>query len=79
MFQSSAKRVRAWLQFADDILGLTDDILGDGPAAAPQHPHRLPLRWDRPRRPGSVPARPAHCISPVRGRLDKGGRDRVTS
>ena len=37
----------------------------DPPVDAP-HPHRLPLRWERDRRPGSVPARPAHCISPVR-------------
>jgi hypothetical protein len=30
------------------------------------HPHRRALRWERRRRPGTVPARPAHCISPVR-------------
>jgi hypothetical protein len=30
------------------------------------HPHRRPLRWERTRRPGSVPAGPAHCICPVR-------------
>lgn len=30
------------------------------------HPHRRDLGWQRSRRPGTVPARPAHCISPVR-------------
>jgi hypothetical protein len=30
------------------------------------HPHRRELRWERKRRPGSLPHPPAHCISPVR-------------
>jgi hypothetical protein len=66
MFQSSKERFRAWLT-------RFDDILADHPAEAPtdderlvHHPHRRPLRWERQRRPGSVAARPAYCISPVR-------------
>jgi hypothetical protein len=59
MFQSSSKRLRAWLRW-------TEDILGDPPEDVQPHPHRRELRWDRERRGGSVPARPAHCISPVR-------------
>jgi hypothetical protein len=30
------------------------------------HPHRASLGVARKRRPGSIPPRPAHCISPVR-------------
>jgi hypothetical protein len=59
MFQSSISRLHAWL-------GRFDDILGDPPAAAPPHPHRRELRWERDRRPGTVVPRPAHCLSPVR-------------
>jgi hypothetical protein len=70
MFQSSKSRVRAWLE-------RFDDVLGDPPEAAPPHPHRVPLRWDRARRPGSVPARPAHCISPVRSPADAREHDHV--
>jgi hypothetical protein len=48
----------------------TGDIdTGDGPdieTGDRPHPHRRPLRWDRPRRAGTVPARPAHCLSPIR-------------
>jgi hypothetical protein len=68
MFQSSKMRVRAWLD-------RFDDVLGDPPEVAPLHPHRVPLRWDRARRPGSVPSRPAHCISPVRHGADVRERD----
>jgi hypothetical protein len=74
MFQSSNTRVRAWLNRAEELLSRVD-VLGDPPAAAPPHPHRKPLRWHRDRRPGAVAARPAHCISPVRGSAD--ARDRV--
>ncbi|HXO09538.1 MAG TPA: hypothetical protein VN880_15970 [Solirubrobacteraceae bacterium] len=58
MFQSSAKRLRA-------LLSLAEDILGD-PTPETPHPHRRPLRFEPKRRPGSVPAPPAHCLSPVR-------------
>jgi hypothetical protein len=81
MFQSSSKRLRAWLS-------RVDDLLADHPAEAkrqeqsrhrdPQpHPHRHPLRWDRTRRPGSLPPRPAHCISPIRTVADDAGRERA--
>jgi len=59
MFQSSKSRLRAWLSW-------TEDILGDSPEDAQPHPHRRELRWERTRRGGSVPPRPAFCISPVR-------------
>ena len=52
-------RLRGWLRWTEDILGdPQDDVL--------LHPHRRELRWERSRRPGAVPPRPAHCISPVR-------------
>jgi hypothetical protein len=70
MFQSSSTRLRAWLKRAEDFLG-------DEPADPQPHPHRLPLRWERTRRAGSVPAPPAHCISPVRGTADLGERDKA--
>jgi hypothetical protein len=66
MFQSSSKRLRAWLEVVDDML------VGDEPVDArvelavwETHPHRRPLRWQRERRAGSVPAAPAHCLCPV--------------
>jgi hypothetical protein len=71
MFQSSSKRLRAWLKW-------TEDILGDPPEDARPHPHRRELRWERTRRGGSVAARPAHCISPVRPSSGTPGRDRAT-
>jgi hypothetical protein len=67
MFQSSVNRFRAWLS-------LFDDVLGDPPPEAPEHPHRRPLRWERDRRAGVVPRRPAHCVSPVRAAGRVGGR-----
>jgi hypothetical protein len=75
MFQSSAKRLRAWLS-------RFDDVLADPPADAQSpderllsHPHRRPLTWERSRRPGAVPARPAYCISPVRATVGEPVRD----
>jgi hypothetical protein len=70
MFQSSKARLRA-------LLDRFDDILGDPVDTAPPHPHRTPLRWERERRPGAVPARPAHCISPVRSDPQRVGRTRA--
>jgi hypothetical protein len=75
MFQSSAKRLRAWLS-------VLDDVLGDPPPEVALHPHRRPLRWQHERRGGSVPARPAHCLSPIRAGTDQrerghAERDRV--
>ena len=63
MFHSSAGRLRAWLS-------RFEDILGDSPTPEAPHPHRRPLRWERSRRAGAVPARPAHCISPVRATVE---------
>jgi hypothetical protein len=67
MFQSSKKRLRVWLDVVDDIL------VGDPPAEAEAepplwdtHPHRRPLRWERARRAGRVPAATVHCLCPVR-------------
>lgn len=48
------------------LLSLLDDVLGDASEPAPPHPHRRALRWEPSRRNGTVPPRPAHCISPVR-------------
>ena len=59
MFQSSKKRMRA-------LLDLVDDVLGDPPQPVAVHPHRRPVRVRIERRPGSVAARPMHCLSPVR-------------
>jgi hypothetical protein len=67
MFRSSVMRLRAWLELADDLLGDPAQ-----PASAhdaqlhSHHPHRRPLRWQRERRPGAVPAAPAYCLCPVR-------------
>jgi hypothetical protein len=85
MFQSSANRLRAWLTRIDDLLADPPEDQGDrltdpfvaSPTDPHLHPHRLPLRWDRERRPGSVAARPAHCISPVRAVPDVDNRDRA--
>ena len=67
MFHSSKKRLRAWLDVVDEML------VGDPPAdaeaePAPRetHPHRRPLRMQRARRAGGVPAAQAHCLCPVR-------------
>jgi hypothetical protein len=65
MFQSSASRLRAWLRWTEDILG---DPLDDAQRSNDNfvsHPHRRALRWEHSRRAGTVPARPAYCISPV--------------
>jgi hypothetical protein len=87
MFQSSSKRLRAWLSRFDDILGdppadarPTFDSAREGaPNSRPApHPHRQPLRWERKRRPGSVAAAPAVCISPVRAGRDSGSRERTS-
>ncbi len=71
MFQSSKSRLRAWLKW-------TEDILGDPPEDARTHPHRRELRWDRTRRGGSVPPRPAYCLSPVRSITTESPGDRAT-
>jgi hypothetical protein len=71
MFQGSKNRLRA-------LMTLLDDVLGDPEAPAAPHPHRRPVRIERTRRGGSVAARPAHCLSPVRPQPDRSSRDRVS-
>ena len=61
MFQPASK-LQLLLQIVDDALAGEPEapLLADE-----RHPHRVPLRWEPTRRPGSVPARPAYCLSPV--------------
>jgi hypothetical protein len=67
MFRTSVKRLRAILELADDVLGdPADDASAHDTELHIGHPHRTTLRWQRARRPGSVPPAPAHCLSPVR-------------
>ncbi|HWF72951.1 MAG TPA: hypothetical protein VG186_06390 [Solirubrobacteraceae bacterium] len=55
-------------RLAQDYDDSLDEREGGHGAVLPfPHPHRRELRWVRDRRPGSVPHRRAHCISPVRG------------
>ena len=60
MFHLTPERLHRLLDLVDDVLA------GDPPEEAPQHPHRQPPRWQRTRRAGTVSARPALCLSPVR-------------
>jgi len=73
MFQASRKRLSA-------LMTLVDDVLGDPETPAAPHPHRRPVRIQRERRPGSVAARPTHCLSPVpaRSASERPQRDRVS-
>jgi hypothetical protein len=75
MFHSSANRLRAWLNGAGDTLGDAAEAGDRDLEGFRTHPHRRELRWERSRRPGSVAARPGHCISPVRSAPDRGDRD----
>jgi len=78
MFRTSLQRVRVWLEVFDDVLGDAHDAAPAADAQLHSHPHRTPLRWQRARRPGSVPASPAHCLSPVRASSPRGSvRDGV--
>lgn len=63
MFRVSADRFQSWLTRIDEAL---DDVLGDPPVPADDHPHRIAPRLTYERRGGSVSPRPAHCLSPVR-------------
>jgi hypothetical protein len=68
MFRSSLNRILDWAENAlapiEEELEVGEDHIEPVPVAA--HPHRRELRWERKRRPGSIPHPPAHCISPVR-------------
>ncbi len=77
MFQSSKARLRTWMKLVDDILADHPDEVRDDDPGYLHHPHRTPLRWQRERRLGSVPARPAHCITPVRAASGRSERDRA--
>jgi hypothetical protein len=79
MFQSSKKRLRAWMTLADEVLGApppADAHLDPRPWM--MHPHRRPLRWQHERRGGAVPAAPAHCLCPV-GRRASGVSERASA
>ncbi|HTX10852.1 MAG TPA: hypothetical protein VME22_19660 [Solirubrobacteraceae bacterium] len=77
MFRSSANRMRAWMELVDDFLGDPPADAHDDPEPWETHPHRRPLRWQRERRGGSVPAAPAYCLCPIRRAPNAGGRDEV--
>jgi hypothetical protein len=64
MFQSSKKLINAVLGVVDDMLVGEDDPVAE-PMPVP-HPHDRTVRLRIERRPGSVAARPMHCLSPVR-------------
>jgi hypothetical protein len=78
MFQPCSNRLRAWLALADDILGdprPADAHIDD--RAWAEHPHRRPLRRERERRAGSVPAAPAYCLCPIRPERELSRRDEI--
>jgi hypothetical protein len=53
------------MEIVDDILGHPPDDPHVDAETWAAHPHRRPLRWQRERRAGSVPAPSAYCLSPV--------------
>ncbi|HWF51211.1 MAG TPA: hypothetical protein VG294_11290 [Solirubrobacteraceae bacterium] len=68
MFRSSLNRILDWAENALAPIEEDVEVGGDEiePILVAAHPHRRELRWERKRRPGSIPHPPAHCISPVR-------------
>ncbi len=64
-----------WLGSPPESEGLSDppesEGLSDPPESEAPHPHRRPLRFAPERRRGSVAARPAHCLSPVRSPAER--------
>lgn len=42
-----------------------------------EHPHRVPMRSTRERRPGRVRSAPAHCLSPTRAATGSARREPV--
>jgi hypothetical protein len=80
MFQSSKKRLRAWMALAEEALGAAPPADARlEPRAWAMHPHRRRLRWQRERRGGSVPAAPAHCLCPVRPARGAGRRVKLNT
>jgi hypothetical protein len=64
MFQSAANLLRTCRLLADDLLG---DPMDPPPVREETaHPHRRHLRWERERRPGTIPPPPMRCLSPLR-------------
>lgn len=69
MFQSSKLRIRG-------LLDLVDEMLADPPEPVAPHPHRRPVTLRVQRRSGAVPAKPMHCLCPVRPPAER-ARDQV--
>jgi hypothetical protein len=67
MFRTLLQKMSAWAETVD-ILG--SDLAEPGPEPD-LHPHRVPVRLELTRRAGSVSARPAVCVSPVRPAPDR--------
>jgi hypothetical protein len=71
MFQSTKRRLQDLLDIVDDMLvgapetGFDHDGEPDDDAAV-LHPHHRSVQLRIQRRPGTIPARPMHCLSPVR-------------
>jgi hypothetical protein len=64
MFRQLFQKMSAWVESADILGGdLSEHELEPLP---PQHPHRRSLVVRPERRSGSVAARPAVCVAPVR-------------
>jgi hypothetical protein len=85
MFRSATWRERVRI-VVEDLLETADIVLTtpvappeSDPAAPAQgpHPHRAPVRRERPRRPGVVAASRAACASPVRPATAAGAERRV--
>jgi hypothetical protein len=74
MFQSTKKRLQRLLDVVDDMLvGAPEE---DMEIAAP-HPHTRTVQLRIERRPGTVAARPAHCLSPIQRPASRRTRDAV--
>jgi hypothetical protein len=74
MFQASKKRLQHLLDVVDDMLvGAPEEHME---IAAP-HPHARTVRLRIERRAGTVPPRPAHCLSPIQRPAVQRTRDAV--
>ena len=71
MFHSSKKLINAVLEVVDGMLVGEDDPMVEPQPAA--HPHDRTVRLRIERRPGTVAARPMHCLSPVRPLAERHG------
>jgi len=71
MFQSTKRRLQDLLDIVDDMLvGAPEPEFdpdgGPDDDAAVLHPHHRAVQLRIQRRPGTIPARSMHCLSPVR-------------